>query len=146
MSEANKAVAIRWFEEVWNKRRREAIAELLLPDAVLHEGGNQSVGPRGFEPFFDRMWDSFSDMHITVEDATAEGETVCVRWSCTMKHTGPGLGMPPTNKQLETTGISIARVEGGKIATGWQNWDMLGLLQQIQSQPRAALYIAGEDQ
>ena len=59
-----------------------------------------------------------------------------------MTHTGDGLGMPPTNKKLETTGISIVRVVDGKLAAGWQNWDMLGLLQQIQVQPRAATYIA----
>jgi steroid delta-isomerase-like uncharacterized protein len=145
MSEANKAVAIRWFEEVWNKRRREAIDELLLSDAVLYEGGKETIGPQGFHPFFDRMWAAFSDIHITIEDALAEGDTVCLRWSCTMRHTGHGLGMPPTNKKLETTGISIVRVADGKLAAGWQNWDMLGLMQQIQAQPRAATYIAAGD-
>ena len=45
-----------------------------------------------------------------------------------------------------TTGISIVRVADGMLAAGWQNWDMLGLMQQIQAQPRAATYIAaGED-
>src|SRR5438105_10035659 len=84
MSEANKAVTKRWFEEVWNKRRREAIDEMLSPHAVLYEGGKVSKGPEGFRPFFDRMWEAFSDIRITVQDAIAEGDMVCVRWSCTM--------------------------------------------------------------
>src|SRR5207248_11431718 len=102
----------------------------------------ETVGPPGFYPFFDRMWDAFSDIHVTIEDAIAEGDTVCLRWTCTMRHTGAGLGMPVTNKQLQTTGISIVRVTNGRLSAGWQNWDMLGLLQQIQAQPRAATYIA----
>jgi len=59
-----------------------------------------------------------------------------------MRHTGDGLGMPATNKRLEITGIVIVRVKDGKLTAGWQNWDMLGLLQQINSAPAAATYIA----
>ena len=48
MSEANKALAKRWFEEVWNEGRRETIRELLAPEAVIQEGNDASVGPEGF--------------------------------------------------------------------------------------------------
>jgi len=65
MSEANKALAKKWFEEVWNKRRREAIDEMLSPHAVIYEGSQIAKGPEGFRPFFDRMWEAFSDIKIT---------------------------------------------------------------------------------
>ena len=100
------------------------------------------MGPQGFHPFFDRMWDAFSDIHITIADAVAEGDTVCLRWICTMKHTGPGLGMPPTGKELETTGMSIVRVSGGRLAAGWQNWDMLGMMEQLRGTGKSATHIA----
>jgi steroid delta-isomerase-like uncharacterized protein len=147
MLEANKALAQKWFEEVWNKRRREAIDEMLAPDAVVHEGRQAAKGPAGFRPFYDRMWAAFSDIHITVHDTLAEGDKVCVRWSCMMTHTGDGMGMPPTNRQLETTGMSVVRIANGKFAEGWQSWDMLGLMQQIEAKPVALTYIAaGADQ
>jgi hypothetical protein len=38
MSEANKALAKRWFEEVWNEGRSETIRELLAAEAVIQEG------------------------------------------------------------------------------------------------------------
>jgi predicted ester cyclase len=50
--------------------------------------------------------------------------------------------MPPTGKTLETTGITIIRVAGGKAVEAWQNWDMLGLMQKIQEGARAATYIS----
>jgi predicted ester cyclase len=142
MSQTSKQLAQKWFEEVWNKRRREAIAEMLLPDSVVHEGAETVRGPEGFYAFFDRMQASFSDIHITIDDAVAEGDKVCVRWSCSMRHTGPGLGMAPTGKHVQTTGISILRTENDKMLEGWQNWDMLGLLQQINTEPKAATYVA----
>lgn len=144
MSEANKELGKRWFEEVWNKGRRYAIGVILAPDAVIQESGEAVKGPEGFSPFFDRMQAAFLDIHVTIHDSIAEQDKVCLRWSCTMKHTGPGLGIPPTGKTLQTTGISIVRVASGKLVAGWQNWDMLGLMQQIKDEPMAPTYIAAK--
>ena len=143
MSEINKALAKKWFEEVWNKSRREAIAEMLAPDAPLEEAGEVTVGPEGFYPFFDRMQATFSNVHVTIEDAIADGDKVCLRWTFTAKHTGDGLGLPPTGKQVKVTGISIVRIENGRLVHGWQNWDMLGMLAQIREEPKAPTYVAG---
>ena len=142
MSQSNKVLVRRWFEEVWNKGRREAIAEVLAPDAVIQESGQSTVGPEGFYPFFERMQSAFSDIHVTFHDAIAEGDQVALRWSCTMRHTGEGMGVAPTGKELHTTGISLVRIAGGKFVAGWQNWDMLGLMQQIRGEPMAPTYIA----
>jgi hypothetical protein len=55
MKELERDLGRRWFEEVWNQRRREAIAEILLPESAIHDGGSDSMGPEGFYPFIDRM-------------------------------------------------------------------------------------------
>jgi predicted ester cyclase len=131
----------RWFEEVWNKGRRDAIAEMLLPDAVLHEAGVDSVGPEGFYPLFDRLSAAFSEIHVVVDDIMADGDKICVRWSFSGKHTGGGLGFAASGVVVHTTGITIMRVADGMLIEGWQNWDMLGLIQQIQKKPLAATYV-----
>jgi predicted ester cyclase len=59
------------------------------------------------------------------------GDKVCLRWSCSMRHTGDGLGVPATGRTVATTGISIMRVAEGKLIEGWQNWDMAGVLEAI---------------
>ena len=58
-----------------------------------------------------------------------------------MRHTGNGIGIPPTNKTLHTTGITVLRIAVGKFVAGWQNWDMLGLMQQIKDEPVGPTYI-----
>jgi steroid delta-isomerase-like uncharacterized protein len=142
MSETNKKIAALWFETVWNQGRRDAVPEMLTPEAVIHDGGETVTGPEGFYSFFDRMQAAFSDIHITIESTLAEGDHVCLRWSCTLRHSGDGLGIPATGKVVKTTGISIMRLKDGKLDEGWQNWDMLGLMQQITDAPRARTYIA----
>jgi predicted ester cyclase len=144
MSEANKALVKRWIEEVWNQGRRETIRELLAPDAVIQEGNDASVGPEGFYPFFDRIRATFSDIHVTIHDAISEEDKVCIRWSCMMRHTGNGIGITPTNKSLQTTGITVLRIAGGQFVAWWQNWDMLGLMQQIKDEPTGPTYIAAK--
>jgi len=141
MTEQDRDLGRRWFEEVWNKGRREAIEEMLLPESVVHEGGVDTTGADGFYPFYDRLKAAFSEIHIEIDDSMADGDKVCVRWTFTGKHTGVGLGMDPTGAALQVTGISILRVAGGKMIEGWQNWDMLGLMEQIRGTSKAATYI-----
>ena len=138
MTKDERDLGARWFEEVWNQGRRDAIAELLAPDGVIHDGSLDSVGPEGFYPFFERMNATLSEIHVTIHDTIAEGDCVCVRWSCQAKHTGDGLGIPATGKTVQMTGISIVKVAGGKMVEGWQNWDMLGMMEQIQGAQKAA--------
>src|SRR5450432_812394 len=120
MTEAERNLGNRWFEEVWNKQRRDAIAELLTPDAVVHDGAIDSTGPEGFYAFFDRMQSAVSGMHVTVHDTMADRDLICVRWSCTGQHTGDGLGIPSTGKTFHVTGLSMIRVANGKLVEGWQ--------------------------
>jgi predicted ester cyclase len=145
MTAEERNLGRRWFEEVWNQQRREAIAELLTADAVIHDGDIDTVGPEGFYQFFDRMNASLSGLHVEIVDdivdTRADADKICVRWTCTAKHTGEGLGMPPTGVNIHVTGITIIRVAGGKMVEGWQNWDMLGMMQQIKGVGKAATYI-----
>lgn len=146
MANDYKHLAASWFEEIWNKGRREAIREMLQPDAVIHEGSHVSTGPEGFEPFFDRMQNTFSGVRITINDLIGEGNKVVVRWTARMNHTGPGLGFAPTGKAAEATGMSVIRfAPDGKIAEAWQNWDMMAVVAQLQAAPAAPLYIAAAD-
>jgi predicted ester cyclase len=132
MTEAERGLGQQWFELVWNQLRREAIVEMLPPDGVLHESGVDSIGPEGFYPFFDRMNATLSGLHVDVEDTIAEGDRLCVRWSCRAKHTGGGLGIDPT-------GVSI---HGNHIVEAWQNWDMLGMLEQIKGLAKSGTHVA----
>ena len=115
---------------------------MLAPDAVLHEGGTDCVGAEGFYAFFDRLNAAFSEFRVTVHDTIAEGDRACVRWTCSCRHTGDGLGIPATQKTVLVTGISILRIAEGRMVEGWQNWDMLGMLEQIQGSNRSATYVS----
>ena len=133
MSEGNKNVVRRLFEEVWNKGNLQVTDELFAPTYVHHDASTPDVG-RGPESEKKRVTlyrNAFPDIRFTVEDMIAEGETVVARWSCRGTHKGDLNGIAPTGKQFNITGVSIARFTNGKMSEGYINWDALNLMQQL---------------
>ncbi len=119
------AVVHRFFEEVWNQRRADAIADLIAPDGVCHLDDGDMRGPDEFrDRQFAPMLAAFPDVRVTVDDTVADGDAVVVRWTATGTHTGDGLGFAATGRPVRLTGVSWIRVKDGKLGEGWQWSDM----------------------
>ena len=135
MSEENKALVVRWFEEVWNKGRAEAVEEMLADDGTIHglsaDAGTPLKGPAGFKPFHATFRGAFPEIQVTVEDVIAEGDKVAVRCSVRGKHTGDHLGIAASNAAVEFHGMGIVRIADGKIVEAWNNFDFLTMNKQI---------------
>jgi steroid delta-isomerase-like uncharacterized protein len=135
MSEHNKAFIRRWFEEVWNKGREEAIDEMFAAEAVANglvdESGQPLRGPEGFKPFFRKFREAFPEIEVIVEDAIAEGDRVAARCSVRGRHRGDALGFAATQQPVEFTGMTIARISQGKIVEAWNNFDFMTMFQQL---------------
>ena len=124
----------RWFEEVWNEGRAESIDELFPEHAVLwgvSRMGVASQGPAEFKEFHKGLRAACPDVHIELEDVVQEGDMAFARWTATMTHSGDGLGMAPTGRALQLSGMSALRVRDGKLVEGWNNWDQIGMARQL---------------
>lgn len=133
-AEENVQIMRRWFQEVWNEGRIQTVYELFSPEGVAH--GQESAdaelrGPEEFAAFVRKIRDSFSEIQLTVEDVFAAGDKGVLRWSGVMTHSGDAMGMPASGRTVRLRGITMVRFAGGKIVEGWDNWDQLGMLQQI---------------
>ena len=133
--EANKALVRRWFEEVWNKGRPEAIKEMLAEDAIVHGLSDDPAtplrGPADFLPFHTKFRDAFPNIDVIVEDVVAEGDRVAARCSVKGKHEGDGLGFIATGATSEFDGIVIVRIKDGMLVEGWNNWDFMKMYRQL---------------
>jgi len=93
---------------------------------------------------FASVLKAFPDLQRTVNDQFTDDIHVTTRWICTGAHKGPFMGIASTGKRVTFTGISIHRIADGRIIEEWQEWDSLGLMQQLgviptfKSQDRAA--------
>jgi steroid delta-isomerase-like uncharacterized protein len=135
MSQENKDLIQRWFEEVWNKGREEAIDEMFAEDGLAHgladEGGEPLRGAIGFKPFFQKFRAAFPDIEVVVEDTISEGDKVAARCTVRGKHQSDSLGFAATQQPMEITGISIVRVRDGKIVEAWNNFDFMSMFKQL---------------
>jgi predicted ester cyclase len=71
------------------------------------------------------------DFHEVIEDQVVEGNKEMHRYVIRGTHQGEFMGIPATGKEVVVTGITLARIEEGKIAEEWSQADMLGLMQQL---------------
>lgn len=135
MSEENKELLRRWFEEVWNKGRADAIEEMFDEDGTAHglsdDPSKPIKGPSGFRPFHITFRQAFPNMTIVIEDMVAEGDKVAARCSVRGKHEGEFLGTAATQTPVEFTGITIVRIENGKIVEAWNNFDFMTMYKQV---------------
>lgn len=133
-----------WFQQVWNEGRIQTVYDLLASDGVARgqRGAETQIrGPEQFAQFVRDIRGAFPDIKVQIEDILGAGDKVVVRWSATMTHSGDALGIPATGRTVRSRGISIATIDKGKIVEGWDNWDQLGMLEQIGvfKQPEAVI-------
>lgn len=132
MSSDNCSVVLRWFEEVWNQRRPETIAELMTPDSICYTDQGPLVGCQGFREIqYDPLLNAFPDLRVEVDGMVSDGDEVVVRWSATGTHTGNGLPIPPTMKPATFSGISWIRVRDGKLHEGWQSSNIAEVIRRL---------------
>jgi steroid delta-isomerase-like uncharacterized protein len=135
MSEENKELLRRWFDEVWNKGRADAIDEMFDENGIAHglsDDPSQPIkGPSGFRPFYTMFRQAFPNMTIVIEDMIAEGDKVVARCSVRGKHEGEFMGRAATQSPVEFTGIAIVRIDNGKIVEAWNNFDFMTMYKQV---------------
>ena len=124
MSEENKALARRSWEGVDDP---DILDEVYAPDVVWRNPDQDVIGT---------FTTAFPDMSATVEDVIAEGDKVLTRVTFRGTHQGESEEFgPPTGRQVEGQGLSLHRIEGGKIVEEWNSYDQLSLMQQLGLAP-----------
>ena len=127
------------FEEVWNQKRVETIDELVATDYIHHDVlSPDQQGIDAYKQFVQLYRNAFPDIHFKIEDEIADGDRVVIRWTVTGTHNGDLPGLPRTGKAISVTGITIARLSDGKFVEAWNNWDALGMMQQLGAVPTEA--------
>jgi predicted ester cyclase len=63
---------------------------------------------------------AFPDVQLSIEDQVAEGDKVVTRWIGSGTHQGEMMGIAPTGNQVRVDGMTISRIEDGKIVEEWE--------------------------
>lgn len=139
--EANKAL-IRTFKlDLINEQNFDLVPDLFTPSFTFHDHGDtQDVSYQGYDGvqgWLGPLLALVPDTHFLPEELllVAEEDLVFVRWLAQGTNSGNVQGITATGSEMTVPGISIYRVEDGKIAETWFTMDTLGFMQQLGAIP-----------
>ena len=130
LQDANKAVARRVFDDIFNRSRFDAAAQIYTPNFVNH--GLHKDSDLAEDQAAARGWRSaFPDLIMQVDQMIAEGDSVSVLWTGRGTNSGTGNGLPATGRKGELRGITIWRFAKGRITDEWTEFDNASIAQQL---------------
>jgi steroid delta-isomerase-like uncharacterized protein len=138
-TEENKRISWRLQEEVFGQGNLKLVDELLAADYISHAPGDPELsrGPEDIKEVVRAYHSAFPDINFAVEKQVAEGDMVVTRWIARGTHRGEFMGVPPSGRRIEVSGMSMDRISGGKIVENWNNWEALEMMRQIGAIPDA---------
>ena len=132
MSESNKALSRR-FTELFGTDDVSLADDVFAADVVFHGAvpDGDLRGSEAVKAFLGAYRTAFPDAVSTVEAQVAEGDRVVTRWRARGTHSGPLGDLPATGRAFVMDGMTLERVEDGRIAEIWVARDELGVMRQL---------------
>ena len=134
MAGAETGVLVRQaLEAIWNQGALEVADALFAPDYVNHGGLIPDLvrGPEAIKFSVALYRTAFPDLHLIIEDVSADGETILLRWTARTAPPGAAAGSAPSGQVGMVTGSTRSRLVGGQIVESWTGWDQAGTLQWL---------------
>ena len=132
IEEELKATFRRVIEEAWNRGNLDAFDELYSINFVRHRPPFPDIqGLEAHKQRFEIVLNVYPDHKAILHDIITDGDKVAVRYTWNGTHTGQGLSIPPSGKQVTVTGCDVYKMVDGKIVEEWDHEGFLSLFQQL---------------
>ena len=129
MSEKNKTLARRFYDEILNGRKMDVADEILSSEYVDHSAA--APGRENFKTYFAMITNVFPDIKVTVEDLLVDDDKAAVRLTIHGTQLGSFRGFPPSGRQATWAGLDIMHISKGIIIERWSERDFLNMLLQL---------------
>jgi len=126
---ANKALLLRFLEDVLNEHNGNHAASYFTKDGQFHAGTVGTVtGRDNVGGLLTGVVTAIPDLHASLQDIRADGDEVLVRLVVTGTLKGPLLGLPGNGRPVRWDAIDLYRIEHGKISQEWAAEDFTAIL------------------
>jgi len=135
------AANIKMYNHVWdeiiNNRKLDLFNDSnFTKKVVMHASPSDVVGIDSARAYYANYLTGFSDISFTIKDVFGMGNKLVKHWNFKGTHTGIFFGIPATNKKVDIDGVTLVRMESGKIAEERDFFDNLEFMQQLALIPR----------
>ena len=129
--EQNKALLRHYYQVFFNEANLATGEAMHAPDFIFHEGNNPPIDQQEYMRRNAMFLRAFPDRIVTIDFQVAEGDKVVTRSTLHGTHRGDLPGIPSTGRKVIITATITDRIKDGKIAEEWEDWDRLGMMQQL---------------
>jgi predicted SnoaL-like aldol condensation-catalyzing enzyme len=121
--EANKALARRFYEEVWFSRNAAAVDELVAPEYVVHDIGDDKAvrNPASEQKRIAGFFWQNGEMSGRIDFQIAEGDLVATRWQWDYRPRRPLMKLSMIGGRNPIPIINVFRFKDGKIVEIWNH-------------------------
>ena len=133
MSEQNKTVIRRLYNEVHSGGNMDVIDEIYAPDVEVHVPGlpEDPYGPAAIKHLISTIRDVFPGVMVTIEDILAESDKVVGSVTWRGPRLGRGQGASPRDPLVSWPRLDVYRLFNGRIVEQWADRDDLAALHQL---------------
>ena len=144
----NKALVLRFYEEVWGRGNVAVAHEVVADEYIRHDLRPTAPppGPEGQATIAASFRSAFPDLEWQVDLVLGEGDLVAARWTASGTQSGAWGDTPATGRRIRFSGVNIFRFgDAGKVVEIWNHRDDLGLMEQLGAPVFAGAVPSGTD-
>ena len=124
-------------DKLWNTGNTEIASQLYDDKSERRAPNGTARGRQEIANYVTEVRTAFPDFKLDIAEALSQGNQVAVHWTVTGTQKGEFMGIPPTGRRVEVHGISLERIEDGRVLDEIVYFDQLALLQQLGVAPTA---------
>ena len=118
----------------WSRHDAQAVAAFVTDDVDFEEVtlSERLHGKAAVADFVDRFTNTFSsDYHFELTSELTTTDRLAAEWTITGHHDRDSPTLPATHKPFTIRGVTIARLDDGKLSASRDYWDMAGFLRDV---------------
>ncbi len=131
MHMSNEQTVRRFVEQVINNGNFQVMHEVIHPNYVYHSTDQVLQGPDALKALLTAYRGVFPDLHITIDETVSSDHSTAISFTLTGTHKGRFMGMAATGRRVTVSGMTLSRVDNGKIVEEWELLDQLSLYRQL---------------
>ncbi len=130
---------IKMYTHVWDEIINNGKLDLFndsnfTRDVVMHTNPD-IVGIDSARAYYANYLTGFSHITFTIKDVFGQGNKIVKHWNFSGTQTGDFFGIPATGKHVSIDGVTLVRMQNGKIAEERDFIDNLDLMMQLGQMP-----------
>ena len=130
------AANIKMYTHVWDEIINKGKLDLFndsnfTKDVVMHVSPADLVGIDSARAYYANFTTGFSNITFTIKDVFGSGNKLVKHWNFKGTHTGVFFGIPPTGKKVDLDGVTLVRMDHGKIAEERDFFDNMVFMEQL---------------